>query len=357
MALPGCSGKAAVLARRHSITLLVDSLALMELFQQVDGNLDKTMIEAIFAASSSQAASGFVGLAGIAEGNSLENALDALGKIVVPNYTTTPFGRQTNDFGNLTFRNQFYANIEAVQAAVGTQMYQIASFANKNSSEIYAPARNADASGLAYRYALKELSPFAVVGPDYTNNNLGQPGDGSLDLYDATTGKGTWSLNALSDRAELLAKRLQFNLNDGGTVPTDTHYVDVQTGFEVGDASSTNEAIFGDDRVGDVFIGHAGDDHLYGRDGADTIEGNEGRDYIEGGLGNDPLLSGGTGDDIILGQQGDDQLYGGADNDRLNGGLGDDLLDGGERPRHLFLSHGSRARPNRRFRQSRYHPV
>ncbi len=127
----------------------------------------------------------------------------------------------------------------------------------------------------------------------------------------------------------MLAKRLQFNLNNGGTIPTDTHYLDLQTEFEVGDISSTNEVIFGDDRVGDVLVGHAGDDHLYGRDGADTIEGNEGRDYIEGGLGNDPRLSGGAGNDIILGQQGDDQLYGEADHDRLNGGLGNDLLDGG----------------------------
>ena len=313
----------------HSITLLVDSLALMELFQQVDGTLEQTTIEGIFAAASSQTGSGIVGLAGLAEGNSLENALDVLGKIVVPGYTPTSFGRQTNDFGSLTFRNPFYANLEAVRAAVSTQTYQIASFATKSSSEIYAAAHNADPTGLAYRYALQELNPFAVVGADYTPHNPAGPDGGPLDLYDAQTGQGTWTALALIDRAELLAKRLAYNLSDGGAVPTDTHFQDLQTGFEVGSTASTNEVIFGDDRVGDVLSGHAGDDHLYGRDGADTIEGNEGRDYIEGGVGNDPRLSGGAGDDILLGQQGDDQLYGEADNDRLTGGLGDDLLDGG----------------------------
>jgi Ca2+-binding RTX toxin-like protein len=313
----------------HSITLLVDSLALMELFQQVDGTLEQTTIEGIFAAASNQTGSGIVGLAGLAEGNSLENALDVLGKIVVLGYTPTSFGRQTNDFGSLTFRNPFYANLEAVRAAVSTQTYQIASFATKSSSEIYAAARNADPPGLAYRYALQALNPFAVVGADYTTHNPAGPDGGPLDLYDAQTGRGTWTALALIDRAELLAKRLAYNLSDGGEVPTDTHFQDLQTGFEAGSTSSTNEVIFGDDRVGDVLSGHTGDDHLYGRDGADTIEGHEGRDYIEGGLGNDPLLSGGPGNDIILGQQDNDNLDGGADNDRLNGGLGDDRLDGG----------------------------
>ncbi|MEO7859607.1 MAG: calcium-binding protein, partial [Nitrospirales bacterium] len=327
--LGGLFGQSGGFGTTHSITLLVDSLALMELFQQVDGELEQATIERIFAAASSQIGSGVAGLAGLAEGNSLENALDALGKILAPSYTPTPFGRHTNDFGNLTFRNPFYANLEAVKAAVGIQTYQIASFAAKSSSEIYAAARQANATGLAYRYALTNLNPFAVIGPDYTNNNPGQPGDGPLELYDAQTGTGTWTALALIDRAELLTKRLAYNLSDGGSVPTDTHYVDLQTGFEVGSIASTKEVIFGDDRVGDVLIGHAGDDHLYGRDGADTIEGNDGRDYIEGGVGNDPLLSGGAGDDIILGQAGNDTLDGGADNDRLNGGLGDDRLEGG----------------------------
>ncbi|MEO7860995.1 MAG: hypothetical protein ABIU05_11210, partial [Nitrospirales bacterium] len=327
--LGGLFGQSGSFGTTHSITLLVDSLALMELFQQMDGTLTQTTIEGIFAAASSQTGSGVVGFAGLAEGNSLENALDVLGKILVPNYTPTPSGRQTNDFGSLTFRNPFYANLEAVKAAVGTQSYQIVSFATKSSSELFAAARNADPTGLAYRYVLQVLNPFAVIGADYSAHNPAGSDGGPLDLYDAQTGHGTWTALALSDRAELLGKRLAYNLSDGGTVPTDTHFQDLQSGFEVGSTSSTNEVIFGDDRVGDVLIGHAGDDHLYGCDGADTIEGNAGRDYIEGGAGNDPRLSGGVGDDIILGQQGDDQLYGEADNDRLNGGLGDDLLDGG----------------------------
>jgi Ca2+-binding RTX toxin-like protein len=328
--LGGLFGQSGSFGTTHSITLLVDSLAVMELFQKVDGALEQAAIEGIFAAASSQTGSGVVGLAGLAEGNSLENALDVLGKILVPNYTPTPFGRQTNDFGNLTFRNPFYTNINQVKSLVATGLFSIDSLVAMSSSSISSQARSNTADGMAYRYALQELNPFAVRGVDYgALHNEGPAESRPLDLYDTQTGNGTWTALALSDRAELLAKRLAYNLSDGGAVPTDTHYLDLQSGFEVGSISSTNEVIFGDDRVGDVIIGHSGDDHLYGRDGADTIEGHGGRDYIEGGVGNDPRLSGGAGDDIILGQQGDDQLYGETDNDRLNGGLGDDLLDGG----------------------------
>ena len=326
----GLFGQSGSFGTTHSITLLVDSLALMELFQQVDGTLTQTTIEGIFAAASSQTGSGVVGFAGLAEGNSLENALDAVRRVFDPNAASTPSGRQTGDFGSLAFRNQFYTNINQVKNLVASGLFSIDSLVDMSSGSIASQARNNSSDGMAYRYALQELIPLAIRGVDYGALHNDGPADSRpLDLYDAQTGQGTWTALALSDRAGLLAKRLQFNLNNGGTTPADTHYLDVQTEFEVGDISSTNEMIFGDDRVGDVLVGHAGDDHLYGRDGADTIEGNEGRDYIEGGLGNDPRLSGGAGNDIILGQQGDDQLYGEADHDRLNGGLGNDFLDGG----------------------------
>jgi Ca2+-binding RTX toxin-like protein len=265
-------------------------------------------------------------VSGIAEGNSLESALDALGKIVVPGYTPTPFGRQTNDFGNLTFRNPFYANIEAVRAAVGTQTYQIASFATKSSSEIYAVARNADATGLAYRYALQELNPFAVVGPDYTPHNA----DGALDLYNSQTGQGTWTLNALSDRAELLAEKLKFTLADG--TPTNasaTLYEDKATIFNNGrNATATQVVIFGD-AEGRELLGRSGDDHIYGGSGNDVISGQDGLDYLEGDQGDDQL-EGGAKNDILLGQQGNDTLDGGTGDDRLTGGLDTDILRGGQ---------------------------
>lgn len=316
----------------HSIILMVDSLALTELFQSVTPTLDRSVIDRLFAASSSERASGFVGIAGTVEATSLERALDALRKIftVGMDDPITNSDSSTGGFGNITNRNEFYDHINQVKNLAASGLFTIDSLVDMRSSSILSQARNNSSDGMAYRYAVRELIPFAVRGVDYgVLHNQGAVESRPLDLYDAQTGRGTWTALALSDRAELLAKRIQFNVADGGTVQTDTHYVDLQTGFEVGTTSSISEVIFGDDRVGDVLVGHAGNDHLYGRDGADTIEGNDGNDYIEGGLGTDPRLSGGAGNDILLGQQGDDQLYGEADNDRLNGGLGDDLLDGG----------------------------
>ncbi len=313
----------------HSITLLVDSLALMELFQDVDGTLDQPAIERIFAAASSQAASGFVGVSGIAEGNSLEAALDALGTIVVPDYTPTPFGRQTNDFGDLGLRNQFYANLQQVKRAIDGHSYQIANLAALSSSEIAAAARGNDATGLAYRYALQELNPFAVVGVDYTAHNPGGMGGGPLDLYDVQTGQGTWTEAALSDRAELLAERLNYSLANGTPVDRSaTLYVDHTTNFDnERNASATEVVMFGDSAGGDM-VGRSGNDHVYGGGGDDVISGLSGYDYLEGGQGDD-YLDGGDHGDVLLGQTGVDTLIGGGGNDRLNGGLGDDRLEGG----------------------------
>lgn len=313
----------------HSITLIVDSLALNELFQSVDGSLQKSTIEEIFAASSSQSASGFVGMSGVAEGNSLEQALDTLGGIFVPNYTPTLFGRGGYDFGNIRFRNFFYDNIQSVKAAVGTEKYQIVSVATKSSSEIFAAARQANATGVAYRYALKELNPFAVVGADYSAHN--QPGldGGALDLYDGQTAQGAWTLNALNDRAELLAERLKFALADG----TPSHasavlYEDKTTFFDNGrSATATQVVIFGGSD-NDPLDGRLGNDRLYGGGGEDILSGFAGQDYLEGGA-DDDILDGGSENDVLLGQQGVDRLLGGAGHDHLDGGLGEDRLEGG----------------------------
>ncbi|TKB95328.1 MAG: lipase family protein [Nitrospira sp.] len=116
----------------HSITLIVDSLATQELFQAIAPSLIRTDMEAIFAASSNQLASGFVGVAGIAEGNSLENALDALGKLFVPGYTPTQSGRETGDFGSLTFRNPFYEHLAVVKTALAGATVTIEPFVELN---------------------------------------------------------------------------------------------------------------------------------------------------------------------------------------------------------------------------------
>lgn len=286
----------------HSIVTLTDALALYDLLATIDSSLNENTsgIADILKAASSEPF------------QSLENTLDGFRKVYlgVTITVTAPGDREA-----------YYDNITALKSnsAINGNA-RIFSLTNLSASSIAGLAKQ----DIAYRYALQELNPFAVIGANYAVHNVG----GSLDLYDAQTGNGTMTALYLSDRAELLTKRLAVNVNDGDTVPTDTHYVDIRTGFEVGSVASANEVLFGDAQDNRDLLGHAGGDHLYGGDGNDLLTGQGGMDYLEGNQGDDELY-GGTENDILLGQQGNDQLYGGADNDRLNGGLGDDLLDGG----------------------------
>ncbi len=88
---------------------------------------------------------------------------------------------------------------------------------------------------------------------------------------------------------------------------------------------------------GDILVGGAGDDTIYGLGGADIIDGGAGEDWVDGGVRGD-LIRGGSGRDVIYGAQGNDTLEGGADNDQLfgeqgidtvRGEAGNDYLDGG----------------------------
>ena len=183
---------------------------------------------------------------------------------------------------------------------------------------------------IAYRYALKELNPFVVGGADYTAHNLDPlEHGGPLDLYDAQAGTGTWTLVALSDRAELLAEKLKFTVAHGTPANRSAMLFEDQTTiFSNGrNATATQVVSFGNADSNDL-TGRAGNDHFYGGAGDDTVRGAGGQDYLEGNGDND-WLYGERDNDILLGQQGDDRLHGGEGLDRLNGGLGDDRLEGG----------------------------
>ncbi|MDD2743827.1 MAG: calcium-binding protein, partial [Rhodocyclaceae bacterium] len=173
---------------------------------------------------------------------------------------------------------------------------------------------------VAYRYALKELNSFAVVGADYTIHNS----SGELELYDSASGTGSLSREWLQDRAAMLSALLVRNTEDN----TDTtmggdnivyrdisndgvielRYGSIWTGDD-----SRKHIIFADDS-GRTLSGGSVDDHLYGGAGIDTLNGGDGNDRLEGGKGNDNL-NGGTGDDTLIGGTGDDILIGGAGTD------------------------------------------
>lgn len=322
----------------HSITLMVDSLALMEAFQAVDPNVTQTTLEQIFSASSNEIATGItVGLSGTAEADSVEHALDALRKVFLGPVEKTDSNPATGGFGDLAFRNPFYDNIATLQAALNaaraadpTQIFTVASLVPTPEAPItvtgIANAAQADnARGVAYRYALQELNPFVVEGVDYTVH--GQ--NGALDV-------AVFTNNYLTDRATFLANKIEINKTDGAPnallLPT-VHFKDIASGYEISPAENAEyEIVFGGDGSDAPVTawGDSGPDHLYGGGGDDVIKGLLGDDYIEGNIGNDTLIGGGNNDTLLGGPGFDTYIYNAGDgNDKIedSDGRGEIIAD------------------------------
>ena len=316
----------------HSITLIVDSLALQELFQTIAPALQQTEIESMLWASSNELATGTtIGTSGTAEAKSLEHALDALRKLFLPGpVTETAADPATGGFDNLANRNTFYTNIAAVKTALAGATVTIEPLVELNAqgtavirlapSEVNAAALENTDRGLAYRYALKALNPFAVIGADYTG--LGHASNGQLALFDPTTGFGEMTDRYLTDRAAFLEAKMELGLLNNRKSDGRIYFKDLETNYEI-----LTTALFQIDNQYYLFGGAAPDtlqgegwaDELFGGGGNDTLLGQGGTDYLEGNQGND-MLSGGGGDN--------DQLLGGAGFDTYvyNTGDGSDTV-------------------------------
>ena len=309
----------------HSITLIVDSLALQALFESVDPDLTQTDIESIIEAASTARANvtALTVEEHTAEGDSLERALDALRTLFVPNATDkkTDFNDDTGGFGDLDARNEYYTHLAEVTAAVTNQTFSIEPLVQCDSQGNVAPrltaaelkgaAEDSGDSGLAYRYALRALNSFAVIGADYIG--LGHTADGALTLNDPSTGFGEMTGQYLTDRVSFLLAKLDLTLNNQQR-PSDlfaaTHYQDIASGFEVPSALSVStvsqrEYLFGGANP-DTLSGHnATNDHLFGSEGNDLLRGFGSDDYLQGDSGDD-MLDGNTGSDTLKGGPGFD---------------------------------------------------
>jgi hypothetical protein len=206
----------------------------------------------------------------------------------------------------------------------------------KDGAELFRLAK----SDPGYRYALRQLDSFAVIG----NRALMaiHDGNGELDRFDPDTGEANLSDAWLADRAKFLAWKMQTDA--GGDAKSDSDgawtFIDRSNPGADGkplqlkitgksDSAPQNQVIFGnDDPDGEMLKGSAATDRIYGGGGDDVLRGNAGDDHLEGGNGDD-LVMGGVGNDELTGDQGDDELDGNSGVDRLDGGSGDDTLTGG----------------------------
>jgi pimeloyl-ACP methyl ester carboxylesterase len=159
----------------HSIITLTDSLALYDLFARIDATLNTTdpavgvgkIADLLKAASSAPALS-------------LEASLDSLRKLFKGPATSNPTSTATDN------REQYYQNLfdTSFQQHIAsyTGQLSIVQLTNIAATDLSNLAQGSTA--FAYRYALRELNPFVIVG----NNDLYVPhnANGELDLYELT---------------------------------------------------------------------------------------------------------------------------------------------------------------------------
>jgi len=302
----------------HSITLLADTLAVMALFERIDPQVDHRLLNGIFTAASANRARWYavepLPVDSVAEGDSLERVLDALGELLYREaWQPTPYSRALGAYGDLALRNQFHDNVRRVRDGLAGQAGTVQSLVGMDASEMWSRAK----SDAAYRYALLHLNPFAVTG----NASLYEAHAEDLALFNAEDGTGAVTEEYLLDRAQLLEATLWFNFRDVDSAGTYyhtatpmpvTHYVDRETGVEAttfGDpATVRRQYVFGtgsDDAGDGALRGAESEDHLYGGDGNDALAGGAGSDYLEGGRNDDTYEE--LGDrDVVFDVQGDD---------------------------------------------------
>ncbi|MBX3325836.1 MAG: putative Ig domain-containing protein [Nitrospira sp.] len=322
----------------HSLTLIADSLRLQILFKEIDDSISTDAIQAIFQASSASAANTLLGRA---EKDTLENALDAVRKALLPvdqSFQLTPSSDEAGSFGNMANRTVFHNNITAVENVLPPEPnpYRIEVLVDRPLEEIKGDALLDDAAGkgLAYRYALTAMNPFVIIGPTYGQHNT----NGELALFNPATGLGTITTDYIQDRGLFLAAKValnQANLNGPLNPFALTHYHDNTTAYDIPSGLSIppgvqREYILGSDNAETITGGSLfTNDHLYGGDGVDLLIGNGGNDYLQGDAGSDQL-EGGAGSDTLVGGRGIDVLEGGTESDFLDGGLENDILRGGD---------------------------
>jgi hypothetical protein len=287
----------------HSIVRMADALAIHAACAELFPGLDLGQIGGLIDASGATSAA------------SLEAALDALRRLLLGGATAlTPAEDRNALHANLQDLrgNAAYQNLKGAAATLlnGRTADQIATLARADTPE-----------GIAVRYALQALNPFAVTAAGYATHNSG----GALDLYNDATGSGALTDPYLTDRAKLLERKLWFSTQDidpvnpayayNGTDPDflkdDTYFEDAASGYRIAQGfhpgtphANIRRTYFGDAGA-NSYAGGAVADRLYGGAGDDELKGEAGADYLEGNADND-TLSGGAGSDRLLGGQGAD---------------------------------------------------
>lgn len=294
---------------------IADSLSLYDLFAKIDSALNTTdpavgigKITEILKAASNQPAF------------SLEAALDAL-RILFKDATVQNVTQTATD-GRESFYQNLYDTAFQNRISAYTDLLSVEPLVGKDAATIEAGA----STDVAYRYALKTLNPFAVLGEAGIYDQFNQ--NDELDLYDTVNRTGTLTAEWIADRAAFLAWKNQYFTSDGVTLRStrDENYLfenrdsagktdlsltvvgNLAASGNSGAAANPAKVIFGNTGT-DVLTSGILSDRLYGDGGTDWLEGKANADYLEGGTGLDIYnynalsglfgISGNDGADVI----------------------------------------------------------
>ncbi|HNG90683.1 MAG TPA: hypothetical protein PK858_10780, partial [Saprospiraceae bacterium] len=329
----------------HSLVLIVDALNVQNLLHTLAPTATQSQIEAIFKdASNLQKFENSD--QGQAEGNVLENVVNALGDLLLgpagdwtrlkgnPNGGTWADKTGSNGY---TGREDFYNALQKVSDKIdGASL--AGQFTLAPSGRSLKDSARDDFAAFA---ALYNLSPFvlkpapgtdaaalenavkAAWGDTYTQ----WAADKALSDEQRSAGRATLSEQWLADRALFLDATVQANAANSTVVSLHGISAESATLLNLADTTSAtalNMRFSAPESGGEVsryiaFAGNQGEvlageslgDHLYGGTGADTLRGFGGKDHLEGGDGIDHLF-GGEDDDTLIGGKGNDILEGGA---------------------------------------------
>jgi Ca2+-binding RTX toxin-like protein len=325
----------------HSLVLLVDSLTVQSVFAQLDSTFNTAKFAPIMQAASNVKSHNLPNAQGVAEGDALENIVNALVRTFKLNIAPLKGDTRGNTWFELerpdgyTGRTEFH---EALSTLVKSDEFNLIAgdvVVSATGSNIAAQAKAR--VGFEDIVALETLSTFKL---EAANN------DGKVAL-ETLWASGDWSddyqgwqddvaaLQAgevvtrytdqwIADRARLLQT---LTLRNSQNQETD-HVLDPGiTGdrvlfFDYDESVGVHKTISVQSRT----VAGLKDQHIvFDSDSANTLQGfdNVLGDHLYGGGGND-TVNGKGGDDYLEGNAGNDNLDGGAGNDRLKGGAGND---------------------------------
>lgn len=378
----------------HSLVLLQDSLRVNSTFEKLDASLSRDTMDSIFKAASALQAKTIAGTEGKAEGDVLENVVNALAKQMfgfdawqdMKHLRGNPDGNTWADINDT--KGNFYTGRESLYLLLD-RIEKSDAFTKLVTQSITlvdgVPVDKSVRADFGAFVAMQTLSPF-VIKTGSSGKDVWSTWGMEYDKWsaDAEVLKGVglsqtdvvnklnYTDNYIKDKLSMLSwvdKRnrtdlIEFKIGADSDefsipLPDEQHYytTSVSGVYEYQDKLNDNKKIIVEDLLnakiqispvheiyfssnqGDSFAGGSVSDSLYGGTGSDTLNGNAGDDYLEGGDGDDSL-NGGADNDTLLGGQGTDTLDGGDGNNVLYGGDGDDQLFAGKDRDSLYGGNG-----------------